>query len=468
MRFSLVLPILVFVSKLAIASVTIQCENLEYAGQKLEFFRPADPITGTNIFVFALNFDKQGKSETIIDCQSTTYFFTDFGIYRGMLLVEPNNTIKINLPPFREKSFADQKNPYFIPVSFWIISENKNQLNNQISAFTNQLNQLSDKYFNQLYFRQSREIYDSVLFILNQNFGKNTSESFLFYKKIKIKTIETDIFRLKPENYSEIYSDITPEFWLRQSFMELFAKTFNGLLSFEAKSVKGEELRAAVNKSDIPFLLNFIKTKYKLNGEIAELALLKMLHDAFYTGDFSKSAIQKMVSETRFTKNKNEIIRVTSVNISNKLSFLEIGNVAPVICLQTLEGEKICTNANKEKFKYLVFADIEMVICQAQLKNLSTLQERFNKYLDIFVILRKTNRDEIKKFFIENHIGGIKLIDEENQNIEKYKIKTFPQCFLLDEKHQIEFANAKAPLDGFEDQFGSFLQREFFERQRNK
>jgi hypothetical protein len=39
---------------------------------------------------------------------------------------------------------------------------------------------------------------------------------------------------------------------------------------------------------------------------------------------------------------------------------------------------------------------------------------------------------------------------------------------LLDEKHQLEFTNTKAPLDGFEQQFGGFLQRELFERQRNQ
>jgi hypothetical protein len=255
---------------------------------------------------------------------------------------------------------------------------------------------------------------------------------------------------------------------LQQAFIELFGKTYSGLLSFEVKSVKGDELRAAVNNSNIPFLLNLIKTKYKINGEMAELALLKMLHDAHFSGDFSKNAIQKMVSDTRFTKSKNEIIRISAQNISNKFSFLKQGNVAPVICLQNLNGEKTCTNTNKEKFKYLVFADIEMVICREQLKYLTTLQERFDKYLEIFVILRKTNPNEIKTFFAENKIGGLKLLDEKNQFIDQYKIKTYPQCFLLDEKHQLEFTNTKAPLDGFEQQFGGFLQRELFERQRNQ
>ena len=74
----------------------------------------------------------------------------------------------------------------------------------------------------------------------------------------------------------------------------------------------------------------------------------------------------------------------------------------------------------------------------------------------------------MKKYLDENNIPGIKLIDENNTYIDKYKIKSFPQCFLLDEDHKVEFVAAKAPLDGFEQQFASFIQHELFERQRNQ
>ena len=65
-------------------------------------------------------------------------FFCDFGIYQGRLFLEPGQNIKLKLPPLREKSFADKKNPYFSPVAFWFATDDKTQLNNQISlAFLN-------------------------------------------------------------------------------------------------------------------------------------------------------------------------------------------------------------------------------------------------------------------------------------------------------------------------------------------
>jgi len=468
MRLLFLFFLAIIFSTISRASVTIVIDNPKYAGKKLEFYSYSDPVSSATKIVFSLEPDKSGKCSKTIETQTTDFVFCDFDVYRGMLFIEPNQTIKIQLPPVREKSFADQKNPYFEPVSFWFATENKQQLNNLVSNFTNRLNQLTDKYFDQLYFRQSKQIYDSVVYFVDKEFGNVKSESFQFHKKLSLKIIEVDAFRLKPEDYSALFSDIKQQFWMHPAFIDLFNKTFTGQLSFDVKSVKGDEIRKAVNQGSISFLLDYTKTKYKIANEIAELALLKMLHDAFYSGDFSKNAIQQMVKSTKFTGHQNKIIRDAAINISEKITFLQQGNATPVICLKNLEGQKTCTNQNKNKYKYLIFADTEMAVCREHLKYLSTIQQKFQKYLEIFILLRKTDLTKMKKFLAENNISGIQLIDENNEFIDLYKVKSFPQCYLLDENHKVQYTDVKAPLDGFEQQFGAFLQKELFERQRNQ
>mgnify|MGYP000480568745 CR=1 FL=1 len=117
-----------------------------------------------------------------------------------MLYLEPNKTVDLKLPPFREKSFANQKNPYFSPVSFWILTENKDQLNDKISEFEQQLNFLSDKHFNELYLKQSRTMFDSIIIQLNKAFPKLTPETFKYHKSLKTQLVKGDIFRMRPEN----------------------------------------------------------------------------------------------------------------------------------------------------------------------------------------------------------------------------------------------------------------------------
>jgi hypothetical protein len=399
---------------------------------------------------------------------ATQFIFCDFGIYRGLLFIEPGQKIVLQLPPVREKSFADQKNPYFEPVSFWFATEIRQQLNNQISVFTNRLNQLTDQYFDQLYFRQSKQIYDSLLFFIEKEFGGIKSDAFQFHKKLSLKMLEVDAFRLKPEDYSALFSGIKQQFWLYPSFTSFFDKTFTGQLSFAAKSVKGDEIRKAVNQGNISFLSDHIKTKYKITGEMAELVLLKMLHDAFYSGDFSKNAIQQMTKSARFTGHQNQMIREAAANIYKKITHLQTGSAAPVICLNNLTGQKTCTNQTTGKYKYIIFADAEMAVSREHLKYLSAIEEKYSKNLEIFIVLRKTDATHTKKFFAENEVPGVKLTDENEEFTQLYKIRSFPQCFLLDASHRVKLAPAKAPLDGFEQQFGAIMQNERIENMRKQ
>jgi hypothetical protein len=468
MRSLFPLFLLILISATSYSSVTIQCDNLKYAEKKLEFHSFSDPISSASKVIFTLDFDRNGKCTTTFETETTQFVFCDFGIYRGLLFIEPNQKIVLQLPPVREKTFADQKNPYFEPVSFWFSTENKQQLNNQISGFTNRLNQLTDKYFDQLYFRQSKQIYDSVVYFTDKEFGTIKSESFLFHKTFSLKMVEADAFRLKPEDYSAIFSGVKQQFWLFPAFTDLFKKTFTGQLSFAAKSVKGDEIRNAVNQGNISFLIEHTKTKYKVTGEMVELALLKMLHDAFYSGDFSKSSVQQMIKSKRFTSHQNKIIVEAAINISEKITHLQPGSAAPAICLNTVEGQKICTSENSGKYKYIIFADTEMAVCREHLKYLPVIQQKYPKNLEIFIVLRKTDATQIKKFFAENEVPGVKLVDETSEFINHYKVKSFPQCFLLDQNHKVKFTATKAPLDGFEQQFGAFIQQELFERQRNQ
>nr|WP_321358459.1 redoxin domain-containing protein [uncultured Draconibacterium sp.] len=449
-------------------ATTIRCTNPEYANEQLTFYAFADPISNTNKVAFTLKFNNEGISEASIQADEPVFTFSEFGIYRGMLLIEPGKTIDLKLPPLKKKSFADQKNPYFQPISFWVFTNNGEMLNDKISRFEQKLNELTDKDFNALYFQQSEAAFNRLKAGIDEAFPEKGSESFELHKTLRLKLMEADIFRMSPEDYSAIFQSISPQFWGHQSFKTLFDKTFDKQLSFSAKAIGGAKVSAAVARENINGLLDFISEKYKLSGKMADLVLLKMLHDGFYSKEFPEKAIKNMIASKHFTSNQEIKIREAANNIASKISFLEKGSVAPAICLSDINGKKVCTNDSQEKFKYIVFADVETVICQEHLKYLSRLNELFNKNLDIFVVLRNTDKTGIDSFFEENKVPATILIDTENTAIAEYKVRSFPQCFLLNEKHQVVFDDAKAPLNGFEQQFGTWLRNELFMRQRNQ
>ncbi|WP_372933243.1 TlpA family protein disulfide reductase [Mariniphaga sediminis] len=462
--------LLIIWTNLPVSATSISGWNEEYAGKKLDFFRLSDPVTREKVHVFTLEVNSNGVFSAEAEVEQPTFVFSDFGIYRGMLFLEPGEKITLLLPPFRDKSFADQKNPYFQPVEFWFATGGGNQLNDRISAFDNQLYQLRDKYFNQLYLRESRQVFDSLSAVLEQQFGSISSKTFLFHKKLKIKAVEADAFKLEPASVSDELSEAPSAFWNHPAFTGLFDKMYGNKLSFAAKSIKGERIREAVSQTDTGFLLEFIKDNYKITGPVARLVLLKMLHDGFYSGDFSENAILNLVGADIFVKDQEKTVRETAKNILIKLRHLRPGSLAPVVCLKNTSGQRFCTNeiSGDDKFKYLVFADTEMIVCREHLKYLAKIEDRFQKYLEIIIVLRKTDLIEMKMFLDKQKIPGIHLVDEEGRFTEEYRVKSFPTCLLLNDKHEVVFQQTKSPLDGFEQQFGRFLQRELFERQRKQ
>lgn len=468
-------PILISFFALFISFTTsaskIKGKQPEYAGKELRFFQYANAVTREKIPFFTLKVNDDGSFSTDVNVKHTTFAFAEFGIYSGLLFLEPGKTMELLLPPLREKSFADSKNPYFQPVEFWFATQNGNELNDRVSRFDSKLNELTDRYFNQLYFNQSKTVFDSLQHTLENEFADVKNPVFNWHKKLKLKAAEADAFRLEPEKIAPAFQGLDFRYIKHPAFIQLFEKTFANRLSFEARAVEGNFVRQAVASGNFSALKKFMVEKYNVTGPIADLALLKMLHDAFYSGDFTQNDILKIVGSAPFQQHSNNTIQTASKNVLEKLEFLKKSSPAPVICLKNTNGHQICTNetsAGEKKFKYLVFADTEMIVCREHLKYLTRTQEQFQKYLEIIVVLRKTDLIEMKMFLDKENIPGIHLVDENNEFIEKYKVKSFPTCFLLNENHDVVFQQAKAPLDGFEQQFGTFLRQELFERQRNQ
>jgi hypothetical protein len=446
----------------------IEGRHKDYAGMELVFFRYNNPVSLEKEHVFTLSVDATGMFSADVKVEENLFVFSDFGIYRGMLFLEPGKTMQLQLPPLRKKTFAEEKNPYFQPVGFWFTTGKNDQLNDRVAALDAMLNQLTDKYFNQLYFSQSRQAFDSIQYFVEQKFGKETSPILQHHIKLKLKAVETDAFRLSPAKVSPALQASTPAYRTHPAFIELLEKVYSGRLSFEAKSVNGDEIRKAVAANNIPFLQNLLKTKYEITGTAADIALLKMLHDAFYSGDFTRPSIMQIVKARYFAQHSDQSIRKTAAGVASKLEHLQQGTKAPVICLESTAGKKTCTNETSGKFKYILFADTEMVVVKEQLKYLTKTAEQFDKYLEIFIILRNAEPAEMKKFLVDEKIPGVHLPDKNGEYAKKYRVKSYPAAFLLNEKHEVVFQETKAPLDGFELQFGPYLRNELFRRQGNQ
>jgi peroxiredoxin len=227
-------------------------------------------------------------------------------------------------------------------------------------------------------------------------------------------------------------------------------------LSTESKSTSGPKIRQWIYKENIPELVKWVEGFTSTAPPLSDLILLKMLHDAFYSGEFRKPAILHMLSSDYFKGNSQPEIRIVAREVELKLNFLQRGTAAPEICLPDISNKTFCSASNSKTFLYVLFADLEIPVCREQVKYLKTMAEKTGSNLQILVVATASEKVSTGDFISKYQVPGIIVTDTENAAGKKYRVRSYPSAFLLDKGHKVILAPAKTPLDGFEFQFAPY------------
>lgn len=438
-------------------AIRIQGHQPAWSGHVLEFKILTDPVSQNEKDFFNLKIDSKGDFSAEIPVTEPTFIFADFGIFRGKLFIVPNENINITLPPLKEKSFEESKNPYFEPIDVWLKTSDENALSNLASRFDFRFNTLTDKYFDQLYYRNQKKYLDTIRQVLEKEFLRVKNPVFNIHKELRMQSLEADLMRADRERMAGTLKLTSVSDWNQPAFVEFFNHLFINTLSSESKTPSGKNLRQWVVQKNIPELARWSMDFTASSPPLSDLILLKMLHDAFYSGEFSKTAILQMLRADYFGLNPCEQIRKTSGEVIKKLSFMLPGSPAPVICLPGLNGTTYCTDTDKTSYKYILFADLEIPVCREQVKYLKTLIQKTGPSLQVLLVLVPSSRINAEEFISAAQIPGMVVLDDAGKSTgKKYKVRSYPSAFLLSKDHKVVLSPAKTPLDGFEYQFAAY------------
>jgi len=437
-------------------ALRIQGSAPDYAGKMLEFFSVSDPVSLSPVPCFVLKIDEKGHFSVDAEVRDLLYCYSDFGIYRGRMIMVPGKDINLELPPIREKRFEESKNPYFEPVLIWLKTDagDNSPLNTLVSRFDARYYILTDAWFNQLYYRQMKNYADSVKIRLDKEFRQYDDPAFRMHRQLRIKSLEADIQRAGREKVAGSLRDVPPQMWNQPAFSDFLNRLFVNTLSTESKSPGGSKLRLWVARENLAELSRWVRNFTASEAPLSDLILLKMLHDAFYSGEFSKPAILKMVGSPWFSQNSQPRIREVASAVLEKLNFLRKGSPAPGICLPSVTGKVWCSTSNTKPWLYILFADLEIPVCREQVKYLKTMAEKTGQEVQVLVVVSPAEKINVTEFMSQNQIPGLVVLDQpENSAGRLYKVRSYPSAFLLDRQQKVVLAPARTPLDGFEFQF---------------
>jgi hypothetical protein len=422
-----------------------------------------DFISEEKIKLGTLRFNAEGSFILEIDLPETTFCFADFDGYHGMIYLEPGKTYEILFPPKRTLTDSQKRNPFDKPEPIWfgILNSAKDELNFRIQQFEQAYSAHENKYFNQIFVGHSKSLVDTVKQMLDHEFPVTNSTFFEVHKLFRKANLDFALNQGKSAAFRETYfSTIQPNYQLA-SYHTIFNQVFLNYFNILTNSSQSSEIINLISTSSLVKLDEYFQKQLHFNRELSHWILLSSLKDAYYSAQFSKASILKMLDQVK-NEGWNAYEQKTAQLIRTKLTWLSSGSIPPIILLKDLEGKNVNISDFKNSYVYLHFTDPENTICRQHLNELKRIATHYKQ--DLVIINVIPDRSGFKN---ENDWTGIFTTTVSNIS-ETYKVKTYPNSFLIGKDGKLLLSPAPNPIDGLDRQFGQILKSDYFkEMQKN-
>lgn len=437
----------------------------EYAGYQIELQKETDPVTHQSETVGVMQVLPDGSFSTTVKLPQTSFCTATFDRWEAELYLEPGNNYEIVLPPFEPLSEAEKQNPFFQlqAISLGIKNQNARDINTLIRQFENTFNLTENEYFNQIFKDKSQAAADSLINKLKGKFPKTANSYFEEYKSYRYASIQFAVNQNKTNTFVKEYLDRPPFNFNLPPFSQLFEQQFSNYFNVESNQIGGEEFRVLAGTANLKGLEDYFRNKKGWSEKLSRTVILKGINDAFYQRTFGQQsmlALLDKIQQNNWTDNDKRLAK----KLAEKLRYLLPGTDAPNISMTNFDGKKLDLSDWKGKLVYLHFTTITNPICRQQLDELNKIAQQFNKQLEIINLLPEANIAKKELILQQNWAGTFCTVTDAQK--ERYKVKTFPTSFLIEENGKLIGSPASNPLDGLSYELGNYFKEKQMKRFR--
>jgi hypothetical protein len=445
------------------APIKIICKAPEYAQNSIDLNTTHDFISEEKVKLGTLHFNTEGVFSLDLDLTETTLCFADFDGYHGMIYLEAGKTYEISFPPKRTLTDTQKRNPFVKPEPIWfgIINPTNDELNFQIQKFEQAYATYENKYFDQIFSGRSKSMVDTVKQTLDKEFPATRSVFFESHKLFRKANLDFALNQGKSPLFMETYfSTINPKYQLA-AYATLFNQVFTNYFNLLSNNSAKADIKNLVNSAALQKLDDYFQNKMHFNRELSHWILLKSLKDGYYSKQFSKASILKMLDQVK-TEGWNVYEQKTAQYIRTQLTWLSSGTIPPSLILKDLNGKRVNLSDFPETYVYLHFTDPKNIICRQHLDALKVIASHYNGKLVIINVIPAGS--PLKN---EGDWAGIFTTSESNL-AESYKVKTYPNSFLIGKDGKLLLSPAPNPIDGLDRQLGQIFKSDYIkEMQKN-
>ncbi|MGD9930974.1 MAG: TlpA family protein disulfide reductase [Mangrovibacterium sp.] len=448
-------------------TVVISGKAPEYAGKTITLYELTEPISGEKTTVATWQFQSDGSFSTSLKHNKTSFCQADFDAWQAYLFLEPGKNYHLALPPYRAVSVAERRNPYFRPevVPFGLVNAPATDLNRMVQAFELEFARQEDRFFQQIYRDKSVAAVDSLKAAINQQFPPSGNATFEDYKFYRLASAEYALHQGRNERFvKKSFVDHRPNLLVPTCY-RLFEQLFSNYFGQQTNAVDGEQFGRLVAQAKLKEIEDALIQQKEWDRNLAQLVILKSIHDAFYTGQFSQQSLLTLldkIAQSDWPAPKKEI----AAKLKKKLTYLLAGTEAPHIRVTALDGQQTQLTAFRGKFVYLHFTSVTNPICR---QHLDYLKKSAAPFVGKLLVVNLIPESELaKKDMIAQQEWTGEFFTISPTEAEKFRVKSFPTAYLISPEGELKLAPALNPLDGFDRQFSDILKKRQVEEWRRQ
>lgn len=421
----------------------------EYAGSDITFLTFADHITYTEKEMCSCTIDSVGNFSASFNVSETTYVFAHLGAYEAFLFVEPGKTYDVILPEVKEKTMADELNPYFSPVHYHLGIENSSdrELNYQLAFFDEVYSQMIENNSYLIYTKSNKLNVNKEIEKVDSLFKHVENQYFNDFKKYKYAAFRHLSYQEKAKSISNTYYLNNEVLYRNNAYMDLFNQVYDEYFQYFGRTDSGKQIYTDINKlKSITALKKTLSQDSILqNDTLQELVILKCLHDEFYDDKFSRASMLMVLDSLRLTTSIAEHKKMAGT-IREKVTKLMVGFTPPSFELYDKDSLLVSLNSYHGKYLYLGFCTTISYGCIKEFGMLQSLYEKHQDHFEIVMICMDETFEQMKRFVeMKGYTYTFLYYGNQSEVFKDYDIRAFPTYYFIDKNLKLSISPAPSP-----------------------
>ena len=447
------------------SETVFQGKAVSYAGEKLVFLSYSDMISFREIEVASCIVSDSGEFKCTASLDETRLIFLKLGVYNCIFYAEPGLVYRVQLPQRRDKTEAEQMNPYFEEVTIHLIAKpldvtgsrslpsQTEEVNLLIRSFNDSFNPFYYKYVVNAYLNavDQDEIIKAVQSI-EEPFSGSTNPFFKNYMQYRLGLLKHFGAQQSSAKIMSEYFDSKRVLYNNPAYMELFNEIFSDYFSTFMTANPQSNLIQTINREiNLDKLMTQLRKEKALsNDTLLELVLIKNLYESFYNDAYTRPAIL-ILMDSLSTKTNIAYHKLVISDIKMDITRLLSGSDPPPFKLYNRDSTLIGLENFKDKYVYLMFCNSYSYYCIREFELLNDLNSRHNSYLDIVTILVDNKWQSMKDLLKTNNYNWTFLhYSSHPEIINEYEVKAYPSYYLIGPDGKLIASPAPSPMEGFE------------------